>query len=133
MRVATLVDIGANLAHDSFDPDRDAVLERARAAGVAALVVTGSTLDDSDRAIDLARRHPGMLRATAGVHPHHATALRDADANRLARLLRDPLVVAAGLVGDAEREEIADAVESRLAEAVEQALAAPLAAAEPAT
>ena len=99
MRVATLVDIGANLAHDSFDPDRDAVLERARAAGVAALVVTGSTLDDSDRAIDLARRHPGMLRATAGVHPHHATALRDADANRLARLLRDPLVVAAGECG----------------------------------
>jgi TPP-dependent pyruvate/acetoin dehydrogenase alpha subunit len=50
-----------------------------------------------------------------------------------ARRLRDPLVVAAGIVGDAEREEIAETVESRLAEAVEHALAAPEAAAEPAT
>lgn len=47
------------------------------------------------------------------------------------RRLRDPLAVAAGLVGDAEREEIAGAVERRLAEAVEQALAAPVAATEP--
>lgn len=95
----TLVDIGANLAHDSFDADRDAVLARASAAGVAAMVVTGSTLEGSDKAIALARRHPGTLRATAGVHPHHATGLRDADAGRLAALLRDPLVVAAGECG----------------------------------
>jgi TatD DNase family protein len=94
-----LVDIGANLAHGSFDADRDAVLARARAAGVAALVVTGSTLDDSEKAIALSRRHPGLLRATAGVHPHHATQLADADAGRLAALLADPLVAAAGECG----------------------------------
>jgi TatD DNase family protein len=95
----TLIDIGANLAHDSFDADRDAVLARARAAGVAAMIVTGSTLDDSDEAIALARRHPGTLRATAGVHPHHAAAMPDADAARLAALLSDPMVVAAGECG----------------------------------
>ncbi len=94
-----LVDIGANLTHDSFDADREAVLARARAAGVAALVVTGSTLDETDKAIALARRYPGMLRATAGVHPHHAAGLRDGDASRLANLLRDPQVVAAGECG----------------------------------
>jgi TatD DNase family protein len=94
-----LVDIGANLAHDSFDADREAVLARARAAGVAALVVTGSTLPDTERAIDFCRRHPQMLRATAGVHPHHATTLADADAARLEALLADPLVVAAGECG----------------------------------
>jgi TPP-dependent pyruvate/acetoin dehydrogenase alpha subunit len=47
------------------------------------------------------------------------------------RRQRDPLEVGAGLVGDAERKEIAEAVEQRLADAVEQALAAPVAAAEP--
>lgn len=94
-----LVDIGANLAHDSFDPDREAVLARARAAGVAALVVTGSTIPDSERAIALCRGHPGMLRATAGVHPHHATKMADADAGRLEALLADPMVVAAGECG----------------------------------
>jgi TatD DNase family protein len=97
--VHTLVDIGANLAHDSFDADREEVLGRARSAGVAAMIVTGSTLDDTDRAIALARRHPGTLRATAGVHPHHATGLQASDAGRLAAQLRDPLVVAAGECG----------------------------------
>ena len=94
-----LVDIGANLAHDSFDADRADVLARARAAGVAAMIVTGSTLDDSETAIALCRRHPGFLRATAGVHPHHASGLRDADAGRLGDLLADPMVVAAGECG----------------------------------
>lgn len=99
MAAATLIDIGANLAHDSFDPDRDAVLARARAAGVAAMVVTGSTLADSEKAIALARRYPASLRATAGVHPHHATGLKDGDAGRLVALLADPMVVAAGECG----------------------------------
>ena len=48
------------------------------------------------------------------------------------RRLRDPLTTAAGLVDEAERDEIAEAVERRLGEAVEQALAAPAAATEPA-
>jgi TatD DNase family protein len=95
----TLVDIGANLAHDSFDADREAVLARAHAAGVAAMIVTGSTLDDSEKAIALARRHPRALRATAGVHPHHASVLADSDAERLSALLADPMVVAAGECG----------------------------------
>jgi len=94
-----LIDIGANLAHDSFDADRDAVLERARAAGVAAMIVTGSTLDDSEKAIALARRYPDRLRATAGVHPHHATDLQAGDSGRLSDLLADPMVVAAGECG----------------------------------
>lgn len=94
-----LVDIGANLAHDSFDADREAVLTRARAAGISALVVTGSTLADTEKAIALCRLHPGLLRATAGVHPHHAASLQDTDAVRLAGLARDPMVVAAGECG----------------------------------
>ena len=66
------VDIGANLAHDSFDADRDAVLARARDAGVARIVVTGSSIESSRKAFELARAHPGELYATAGLHPHHA-------------------------------------------------------------
>lgn len=95
----TLIDIGANLAHDSFDADRDAVLERAQATGVAAMIVTGSTLDDSEKAIALARRFPDRLRATAGVHPHHATGLQASDSGRLSDLLADPMVAAAGECG----------------------------------
>lgn len=68
-----LIDIGANLTHDSFDHDRDAVLQRARDAGVVQMVVTGASRAHSPLALALARQHPGVLFATAGVHPHHAS------------------------------------------------------------
>ena len=68
-----LIDIGANLTHESFDRDRDAVLERARAAGVVQMVITGASRAESPRALALAQQHPGFLYATAGVHPHHAS------------------------------------------------------------
>ena len=67
-----LVDIGANLTHESFDHDRDAVLARARAAGVAQLVVTGASREGSPKALELARAHPGVLYATAGEPALHA-------------------------------------------------------------
>jgi TatD DNase family protein len=99
MTLPTLVDIGINLAHDSYDADRPAVIERARAAGVAHMVVTGSSLESSRRALELAREWPGVLYATAGVHPHHATDLRAADLPAFRDLLQQPEVVAAGECG----------------------------------
>ena len=68
-----LIDIGANLTHESFDHDRNAVLQRAREAGVVQQVVTGASREHSPMALRLAQAHPGELFATAGVHPHHAT------------------------------------------------------------
>ena len=65
-----LVDIGANLTHESFGHDLDAVLERAREASVHQLVVTGASREGSRHALELARAHPDRLFATAGVHPH---------------------------------------------------------------
>ena len=81
-----LVDIGANLAHDSFDDDRDAVLQRAEAAGVSRIVVTGSSDDSNQQAARLAQDHPGVLYSTAGVHPHHASDYTD-DSDALIRKL----------------------------------------------
>jgi TatD DNase family protein len=72
---------------------------RARHAGVIQLVVTGSTLAGSDRAIALARAHPGTLFATAGVHPHHAGELDAASLDELEQLARRPEVVAVGECG----------------------------------
>jgi len=94
-----LIDIGINLAHDSFAEDRDAVIARAAGAGVAQLIVTGSTLASSQAALALARAHPGRLFATAGVHPHHAGALTAAELPRLRALLAEPGIVAAGECG----------------------------------
>lgn len=67
-----MIDIGANLAHESFAQDFEAVLARATAAGVTHIVLTGSDAESNSRALQLARAQPAMLSATAGLHPHHA-------------------------------------------------------------
>jgi len=94
-----LIDIGANLTHDSFDHDRDAVLARAQAAGVAQIVVTGASREHSRKALALAQAHPGVLFATAGVHPHHATEYTDECDAEMRTLQAHPEVVAVGECG----------------------------------
>lgn len=97
--VAQLIDIGINLAHDSYDADRDAVLERARAAGVVQMIITGSTLASTQRALQFTQAHPGRLFATAGVHPHHAGELSAVRITELAQLAQHPGIVAIGECG----------------------------------
>jgi TatD DNase family protein len=94
-----LFDIGINLAHDSYDADRGQVLRRALDAGVGQLIVTGSCLESTERAITLVAEVPRMLRCTAGVHPHHASSLTADALETLARLAADPAVVAVGECG----------------------------------
>jgi TatD DNase family protein len=94
-----LIDVGANLAHDSFDADREAVMHRAAAAGVVQMIVTGSSEDATRKAIDLSRAHPGVLFATAGVHPHHAADLTPETLPSLRDLARAPEVRAVGECG----------------------------------
>ncbi|TVR91734.1 MAG: hydrolase TatD, partial [Wenzhouxiangellaceae bacterium] len=68
-----LIDIGCNLTHDSFDKDRAEVIANAQAQGVVQMVVTGASEAGSVRARELAADWPGVLFATAGVHPHLAS------------------------------------------------------------
>ena len=94
-----LIDIGANLTHDSFADDLPDVLERAAAAGVHRLVVTGSSDQGNIDAAELAEDQPGQLFATAGVHPHHAADYTDASDELIRSLLLRDAVVAVGECG----------------------------------
>ena len=94
-----LIDIGANLTHDSFDRDRDAVLDRARQAGVVQMVITGASREHSPLALQLAQQHPGFLYATAGVHPHHAVEYTEECDAEMRALHAHPEVVAVGECG----------------------------------
>jgi TatD DNase family protein len=94
-----LIDIGANLTHESFRADFDAVLERARAHSVDRIIVTGASAGGSRAARELARAHPGFLSATAGVHPHHAHEYDDATDALLRELVATPDVKAVGETG----------------------------------
>lgn len=93
-----LVDIGINLGHDSFDHDREALVDRARAAGVSRFIITGTDLAGSTRALQLAGEHADFY-CTVGVHPHHASDLDDDGVQALRELLAYDKVVAVGECG----------------------------------
>ena len=95
----SLVDIGANLAHDSFDEDRDAMMQRASDAGVTTMIVTGSSDGSNVRAAALAEAQPGVLYSTAGVHPHHASDYTDESDALIRSLVDKEVVVAVGECG----------------------------------
>ncbi len=94
-----LIDIGANLTNKRFRHDLAAVIERARAAGVAGMIVTGTNAEESLKARALALEYPGILHATAGVHPHHARHWGTETADRIQGLASKPEVVALGEMG----------------------------------
>ena len=93
------IDIGANLTHDSFDLDREAVIARAYDSSVVQMIITGASLPSSEAAVQIAHRHPARLFATAGVHPHHAEQLEMRQLPALRALLEYPQVVAVGECG----------------------------------
>ena len=65
-------DIGANLTHSSFQNDMTNVLSDAKEVGVKRMSVTGSDIEESIKAAELAQKHPNSLISTAGIHPHNA-------------------------------------------------------------
>jgi len=75
------------------------VLQRARDAGVARIIVTGASRAHSPKALALAQAHPGFLHATVGVHPHHAVEYTDECDAEMRALHRHPEVVAVGECG----------------------------------
>lgn len=94
-----LIDIGANLGHESFQHDFADVLTRARDADIVHMVVTGASREGSREALRLAREHPDLLSATAGVHPHHALEVTEEGMAELRVLHALPEIVAVGECG----------------------------------
>jgi TatD DNase family protein len=90
-----MIDIGANLTHSSFRDDLGAVVARARGAGVSTLIVTGTTVEESGEAAEIAERFD--LHSTVGIHPHHAKDFKGAA--ELKSIASHPRVVAIGECG----------------------------------
>ncbi|HED33113.1 MAG TPA: hydrolase TatD [Gammaproteobacteria bacterium] len=93
------MDIGANLTGKSFKKDLPQVIERAISSGVSRMVVTGTTLRNSEEAIKLCEKWPDTLLCTAGVHPHHAKEWSDKSAQEFQNLAKNTAVRAMGECG----------------------------------
>lgn len=96
----SLVDSHCHLDDEKFDADRDATIERARAAGIERMMAigTGDGPPDLEAALRLARRHD-FIYATIGVHPHDAAKTTDETFERLAELAGESKVLAVGEIG----------------------------------
>lgn len=94
-----LIDIGANLTHESFSDDRNEVVANAAKAGVRRLILTGASIEGSRKALQLAHEQPDTLFATAGIHPHHASDYDPAADQVLRNLATEDSIVAIGECG----------------------------------
>ncbi|MCL6626435.1 TatD family hydrolase [Alicyclobacillus shizuokensis] len=93
-----LFDSHCHLFDDRFRDDLDAVLKRARQAGVTGFVVPGVDLATGEQALALARQH-GDIYAAVGLHPESLAEASLADVPAIAALTQDERVVAVGEIG----------------------------------
>ncbi len=95
-----LVDSHCHVGEPEYDADREVVLSRARAGGVATMIVAaaGGTLETNRRAAELAGREPDCY-SVVGVHPHDARLVDDSVLEQIRGFARRPRVVGIGETG----------------------------------
>lgn len=124
----SIIDIGANLGNKAFRDDLDDLLARALEAGVSTIVSTGTSVEGSQRAWEIAeasRTRAPRLFSTAGIHPHNAKTFGPDALVALRELCARKEVVAVGECGldfdrnFSPREAQVEAFRAQLALAVE--------------
>ena len=94
-----MIETHAHLDFADYNADRESVIERAKAAGIKAIINVGSTLDGSIASVELASRYD-FIYAACGIHPHNAKVVDDDSVQSLKRLIQSTgKVVAIGEVG----------------------------------
>jgi len=94
-----LTDIGVNLTSNRFDNYRNEIIEQAVSAGVTRMILTGTSVQESEAASALCQQYPENLWFTAGVHPHDASQFDKSTPAALKDLAMDTACVAIGEAG----------------------------------
>lgn len=98
-KMKTYIDIGINLTNKQFQNDIDDVVQDAVDADVTQMILTGTSVRNSEESAKIARQYPGMLYATAGIHPHDAKSFDNQSIAKLRKLLEQKQVVSVGECG----------------------------------
>lgn len=93
-----LIDTHCHLDFDEFGSDREAVIERAKKAGVGCFINVGSSLEGSRESVELASKYDSIF-ASVGIHPHHAEEVSEDTLCEIEKLAENKKVVAIGEVG----------------------------------
>ncbi len=94
-----LIDIGVNLTNKGLFNQLNAVVENAKSAGVIHQIITGTSLEESVLALELAKTNRLYFSSTVGCHPHDAKDFKQSDIKIMQQLAQDESVVAIGECG----------------------------------
>lgn len=98
-----MIDVGVNLTNKRFDKDRTEVITRAKNKGIEQILITGTSVNESKKALDLCEfyqeQFPNTLYSTAGVHPHDADSVSEDYLTELIALAKQPHIRAIGECG----------------------------------
>jgi len=94
-----IIDIGFNMTNFRFKSDLENVVKRAIQAGVNPMIITGTNLNESTEAVQMASKRPGILYCTVGIHPHAASTVKEDTIKSLRKLASNKEVVAIGETG----------------------------------
>lgn len=93
-----LIDTHCHLDFPDFEAERDAIVERARAAGIGQMITISTRVKKFDTILAIAERYPNVF-CSVGTHPHNADEELDIETEDLVRLSQHPKVVAIGEAG----------------------------------
>lgn len=93
-----MIDSHVHLNHADYAKDRDAVISRAREAGLTGMVNIGFDLESSRETVALTEKYP-FIYGAVGVHPHDAKTFTDDVETELADMLEKTDIVAVGEIG----------------------------------
>lgn len=93
------IDIGINLTNKQFQNDIDDVIQNALDVDVSQMILTGTSVKNSEASAQIAKEYPGILYATAGIHPHDAKSFDVQSISKLRNLLKQKHVVSVGEFG----------------------------------
>ncbi len=91
-------DTHTHLFYENYSSDLDEVIQRAFDSGVKYMIVPGTNIPTSEKALELASRFEGIY-AAVGIHPHDTSAVTPAEISKIASLAKNPKVVAIGEIG----------------------------------
>jgi len=94
-----LIDIGVNLTNHQLSKQLERITQQAQAAGVIHQVITGTSVESSQEALQISHSLPDYFSSTAGCHPHDAKDFENHDEQTLYQLAKEPSVVAIGECG----------------------------------
>lgn len=121
-----MFDIGVNLTSSQFAKDYSQVVSRAKTAAVTGMLITGTDIEESQAALELALAYPGYCWSTAGVHPHQASRWRIDVEQQIRSLAAHAAVVAIGECGLDFNRNFSTPAEQEIAFTAQLALAAEL-------